>query len=152
MENKNQLVNENQTSHNASSGTLRAAPNGDGQSGLSREAFLRRCETLFDAGLAAPYRLRLLDKWLDFVCRFEGGQMRYVADFIEDEATRTMRFSNGRTLANDADGYALVQFAAILTHPCQLCAEDLNAWWTRAAFCEHKRQDTNTSVADGTTQ
>lgn len=103
---------------------------------ITRAEFLRRCGNAFDAGLATPEHLRLMEQWIDFVMRFEGGQMGYVADFMEMETRRLEYFH--RTLANDKEGYALVQFAAILTHPCQLCAEDPKAWWTRTAFCPHK--------------
>jgi len=35
--------------------------------------------------------------------------------------------------------YKTVQLASILTHPCQLCAEDTGAWHTRYAFCKHEK-------------
>ena len=104
-----------------------------------KQDFLARCANAFDAGLCTPERLRLLDKWIDAVMRFEGGQTAYFADFVADESRRTTHFHPSRTLANDVDGYALVQIAAILNHPCQTCATDPKAWWTRAAFCDHKR-------------
>ena len=105
---------------------------------MNKEQFLKRCETIYNAGLATPERLRLLDKWIDGVMRFEGGQMNYVADFIASESQRTAHFHPCECLANDADGYALVQLSAILNHPCQQCAEDSKAWWTRSALCTHK--------------
>ena len=43
------------------------------------------------------------------------------------------------TLANDGPGYAAVEFMAILTHHCQLCATDPHSWWTRPGFCSHRR-------------
>lgn len=107
---------------------------------MTKEEFLARCANAYDAGLVAPERLVLLDRWIDSVLRFEGGQLRYWLDFLENENQRTNGFHH--TLANDADGYALVQFSAILRHPCQQCATDLNAWWTRSAFCEHKKEKT----------
>lgn len=33
------------------------------------------------------------------------------------------------------------ELAAILTHPCQQCAEDPEAWHTRQAFCQHRKAD-----------
>lgn len=105
---------------------------------LTREQFLKRCETIYDAGLARPEVLRLLERWTDFVMRLEGGQFNYAVDFLRQEQKRTEGFYPGRTLAGDKDGYDLIQLAAILTHPCQLCGEDLKAWWTRVAFCTHK--------------
>lgn len=103
---------------------------------LTKEQFLARCANAFDAGLASESRLRLLDRWLDYVMRLEGGQMAYIADFLALEKKRTSGFHN--TLAGDADGYALIQFSAILNHHCQSCAVDPKAWWTRGAFCEHR--------------
>lgn len=109
---------------------------------MTKEQFLARCGNAYDAGLCTPEQLRLLDRWLDFVMRFEGGQMAYVAEFIEQESRRTNHFHRHGTLANDGDGYALIQLAAILTHPCQSCATEPEhkAWWTRPAFCEHKKR------------
>lgn len=106
---------------------------------LTKEQFLARCGNAWDAGLCTPERLRLLENWLDFVLRFEGGQMNYAVEFLEREQQRTNFFHGGSTLAGDPDGYALNQLAAILTHPCQACATDPKAWWTRPAFCEHRR-------------
>lgn len=103
---------------------------------MTREEFLARCANAWDAGLIRAETLTLLDRWIDFVMRLEGGQMNYVADFLAMEKKRHGYYPN-RTLANDADGYALMNFAAILNHKCQLCATDRNAWWTRGAFCTH---------------
>lgn len=103
---------------------------------MTREEFLARCANAFDAGLCTPEHIQLMDRWLDFVMRFEGGQMDFVAQFIEAEYRRLGHFT--RTLANDATGYALIQFAAILNHHCQTCATDPQAWWTRGAFCDHE--------------
>lgn len=105
---------------------------------MNKEQFLKRCAAIYDAGLATPERLKLLDRWVGGVMRFEGGQTSYFSDFVADESMRTDHFSSSKTLANDTDGYALVQIAAILNQPCQKCAEDTKAWWTRSAFCKHK--------------
>ena len=105
---------------------------------MTKDEFLARCGTAWDAGLCTPDRLRLMDRWLDFVMRFEAGQMSYVVDFIAMEARRCERFTGHKTLANDEDGYALIRLAAILTHPCQECATNPKAWWTRPAFCDHR--------------
>jgi hypothetical protein len=112
---------------------------------MTRDDFLARCANAYDAGLMTPERIRLMDSWLDFVLRFEGGQMNYVADFIEDERRRCRGFHAGHTLAGDINGYALIQFAAILTHSCQICATDPKAWWTRPAFCPHRNRNVQSS-------
>lgn len=102
---------------------------------LTREQFLARCANAFDAGLCSPYRLRLMDAWLEAVMRIEGGQLMYLAGFINAEARRTGYFAS--TLDNDKDGCALVQLAAILNHSCQACATDPKAGSTLAALCPH---------------
>lgn len=102
-----------------------------------KEAFLRRCANIYDVGLADREILILLNTWVDAVMRFEGGQINTFVDFLLSERQRHGFYSHG-TLANDHLGYKVIKFAAILAHPCQKCAEDPNAWWTRSAFCEHK--------------
>ena len=106
---------------------------------MTKPEFLARCANAWDVGLCTPGQLRLMSSWLDFVMRLEGGQMSYVADFLEQEAERTDRFHT-RILANDQEGYNLQRLAAILVHPCQRCAVDRDAWWTRPAFCEHREE------------
>lgn len=111
---------------------------------MTRDEFLARCATIYDTGRARPELFRLMRDQLDAVMRYEhtmfsiGGQTqgRAWTEFMNDEFVRT---ENGhRTLANDADGYALQEIAAILSHHCQKCAEDKTAWWTRPGFCNHK--------------
>jgi hypothetical protein len=112
---------------------------------MTKEDFLKRCETVYDKGLAQPSVLSLLNLWADFVLRYEHtmfshgqSQGQYVWDFMERERERLGGASCPYTLASDNDGYAIVQLAAILSHPCQKCAEDRDAWHTRTAFCNHK--------------
>jgi hypothetical protein len=59
----------------------------------------------------------------------------------EWERLQANRTPDGRllTLANDPEGYAIIRLLAVLTHPCQQCAEDPGAWHTRPAFCKHER-------------
>lgn len=80
-----------------------------------------------------------MESWLDAIMRFEGGQINYWYEFLEQEYKRLDRFANQKTLANDHHGYQVIQLAAILTHPCQLCATDTQAWHTRSGFCPHKK-------------
>lgn len=114
---------------------------------MTKEEFLKRCETVYANGHARPEVFSLMSRWLDFVMRFEHtlfthgqGQGPYVWDFLEMERERLQSETSAtaRTLASDATGYELIQLAAILSHPCQQCAEDRNAWHTRSAFCEHR--------------
>lgn len=102
---------------------------------LTKEQWLKRCETIYDC---IDGDLNLLDRAIDAIMRLEGGQMGYWAEFMQEEYKRTERFHEARTLANDKDLYNLLQLTAILNHPCQQCAEDSQAWWTRSAFCNHK--------------
>lgn len=105
---------------------------------MTKQQFLKRCETIYDLGLADSDTLKLLERWADIVMRFEGGQIWALVDFLQKESERTQRFGNHSILAGDTQGYKIIQIAAILTHPCQKCAEDKDAWHTRAAFCKHK--------------
>lgn len=112
---------------------------------MTKADFLKRCETVYDSGLATPSLMRLLCDWLDALMRYEHTQFscgqsqgRDWLDFLNREFERT---GQGRsTLAGDAEGYALQRFAAILWHPCQKCAEDKEAWHTRPGFCAHKQE------------
>ena len=108
---------------------------------MTHNEFMARCETVWRAGLATEDAFRLLDKWVDAVLRLEyclfdqGDQIHYVWQFLEAERARVRE--RGNTLANDDAGYGLVRMVAILSHPCQKCGEDPNAWHTRSAFCAH---------------
>jgi len=103
---------------------------------LSRKDFLARCATIYDAHLARPEVLSILSRWTDMMMRLQGGQLEDFARLLMEEHERTGHFYT--KLANDKDGYDVIQLAAILTHHCQKCAEDTQAWWTRPAFCDHK--------------
>lgn len=106
---------------------------------LTKDEILARVATAYDMGLLTGRRMKLMERWLDFVLRFEGGQLAYAVDFLEAEKRRNGISNTGAIgrLAGDADGYALNVLAAILTHKCQACATDKNAWHTRAATCPH---------------
>lgn len=112
---------------------------------MTKDEYMQRCETVWAKGLARPELFGLLRDWLDAVMRYEhslfsiGGQTqgRDWLEFLNAEMRRTD--DGRRTLANDADGYALQELAAILCHPCQRCAASPNAWHTRPGFCEHKQ-------------
>lgn len=110
---------------------------------MTKTEFLARCETIYDMGLAKPHLFHLMRDWLDAVMRYEHTMFSHGQSqgndwmrFNESEFKRTER--GNRTLANDTDGYHLQEIAAVLAHPCQLCAEDKDAWHTRSAFCNHK--------------
>lgn len=106
---------------------------------ISKDEFLARCANAYPL-LRDGARRQLLREWLDFVMRLEGGQLDIAVEFLLAEKRRTSGFDSRATLANDADGYALQEFAAILVHPCNVCATDPQAWWTRPAFCDHDRR------------
>lgn len=113
---------------------------------MTKEEFIKRCETIYTNGHARPEVFALMTRWLDFVMRFEHtlfsdgqSQGRTVWDFLDAEKMRLdRRNGSAMTLANDALGYELQQVAAILSHHCQICAEDPKAWHTRSGFCDHK--------------
>jgi hypothetical protein len=82
-----------------------------------------------------------IDKLYDAMHRLEGGQIYDFSQVLEDERQRTQNFGNSNTLANDTLGYRAIEILAILTHPCQKCSEDVNAWHTRVGFCNHEDGD-----------
>lgn len=100
---------------------------------------IKRIETAHKLGLCTPEIFHHTEKVYDATFRLEGGQLHYFADFLEDEKQRTNWFSNMKSLANDELGYSCIRLLAILTHPCQLCAEDKDAWHTRSGLCNHKK-------------
>jgi len=104
---------------------------------MNKKEFLKRCETIYDMGLVDIEVFSLMGKWTDAILRYEGRQLDAWERFVEDEKKRTHTFSPEKTLANDVLGYKIIQLSAILSHHCQICAEDTNAWHTRPAFCEH---------------
>lgn len=112
---------------------------------MDKEQFLARCATAWDCGYVTPDRLVLMMNWLDFVMRFEGGQLSMALDFLVAERRRNNCPAGTETgaignLAGDTDGYALQEFASLLAHPCQKCATSTSAWHTRAGFCEHREE------------
>lgn len=111
---------------------------------LTEDEFLARCRIAYRYGLGRPHIASLMQSWLDAVMRYEHSmfssgqtQGRDWLDFIVMEDARTSR--GMYTLANDKDGYALQQIAAVFSHPCQECATSKDAWHTRPGFCNHTR-------------
>lgn len=110
---------------------------------MTKADFLSRCATAYDAGLITPESLRLLREWTDAMLRYQHtqfsdgqGQGKDWLRFLHAEFQRT---DNGKhTLANDHDGYGLVQLTCLLAHKFQECATSKDAWWTRPGFCQHK--------------
>lgn len=114
-------------------------------SGLSEDDFIARCRVTYRYGLGRPEIARLMRDWLDAVMRYEHSlfstgqtQGRDWLDFLKAEDERTGKGQH--TLANDAEGYALQQIAAVFSHPCQKCATSMEAWHTRPGFCTHRDQ------------
>lgn len=105
---------------------------------MTKQEFLDRMANAWDMGLCTPITLALADSWCDAIMRFEGGQLRYWVDFLEQESKRLEGFDHRSTLANDRIGYQVIQLMAILSHHCQKCAVDPQAWHTRSGFCNHK--------------
>ena len=112
----------------------------------SKEEFLARCANAYDCGLITTESLQLLNGWVDTMMRLEHSlfsmngqsQLHTVWDFLAQERER-LRQNNLITLAGDDLGYKLIQLTSILAHTCQKCAVDPHAWWTRSAFCEHRK-------------
>jgi hypothetical protein len=74
--------------------------------------------------------------WCDFVMRLEGGQMDMVVSFLEQEKERCEHWYS-KKLANDYEGYKVIELTSLLAHPCQKCATAREAWHTRPGFCGH---------------
>lgn len=102
--------------------------------------YIKRMETLQkmfgDEYLAELFQH--IENSYDALHRLQGSQLGYFLDHMDDERKRTNNFSNMMSLANDTLGYDCIRVMAVLTHHCQQCAEDPDAWHTRAAFCMHK--------------
>lgn len=110
---------------------------------MTKDEYLKRCETIWGCGLANLVLFMLMRDWLDALMRYEHTLFSYGQtqgqswmQFINSEFERTGR--GARTLANDSQGYALQKIAAVLSHPCQQCAENPEAWHTRPGFCPHR--------------
>lgn len=102
--------------------------------------FTKRIKTL-EKMFGVEYLGRLfshIEHSYDALHRLQGAQLDYFLDHMNSERERTNNFSNHMSLANDTLGYDCIRVMAVLTHPCQLCAEDVDAWHTRSAFCNHK--------------
>lgn len=105
---------------------------------MTKEDFLARMSNAYDMGLCKPEVLRLAERWTDGIMRLEGGQFNYWHELMQSEYERTRHFHTN--LANDELGYKVIQLMAILTHHCQKCAVDPEAWHTRSGFCDHKER------------
>lgn len=105
---------------------------------MTKEQFIKRCETIYDMGLATNEVLRLMSQWTEAIMRLEGGQTDYFVEVLARERKRTNGFAGSETLANDNIGYKVIQLNAVLVHPCQKCGEDKTAWHTRTAYCDHQ--------------
>lgn len=105
---------------------------------MTKQEFLDRCATAYDMGLCSDEIIHHIERVYDALHRLEGGQFHYFYDYLEAEANRTQRFSDHMSLANDTLGYDGIRLLAIMTHPCQVCATDKDAWHTRSGLCPHK--------------
>jgi hypothetical protein len=121
---------------------------------LTKEKFLARCANAWDAGLIRPQTLRRLEQAADTFLRlvhchatgdafFGDLHQRKIAEDNARLATQSLEqnIKPAMTLANDRHGYDALQISCILSHPCQQCAVDPKAWWTRAGFCNHRKEE-----------
>lgn len=85
-------------------------------SNLTKEEFLSRCENAYDAGLCGKEQLNLLYLWIDFVMRFEGGQIHEVARFLQSELNRNGVKSTGAIskMAGDKIGYDITKWWCLI--------------------------------------
>lgn len=108
------------------------------ETNMDKKLLFKRFETAHKMNLLTPEIFKHLENVMDAMSRLEGGQLEYFVDFLEAENVRTHRFDRGMQLANDKLGYDCIRLLAILTHHCQSCAEDIEAWHTRGGFCKHR--------------
>lgn len=110
---------------------------------MTEEQFIERCRTAYRK-FGWPQLTQTLHhaaEMTDALLSLEGGQVKDFVEYMSAASRRTEGFSPSRTLASDRYGYNVIQFLALLNHPCQQCAVDTDAWHTRTGFCEHKGKD-----------
>jgi len=115
---------------------------------MTKEDFLKRCETIYEMGLARSDVFKMAEDWCDAMMRLEGGQFHYFFEQLEKDSERAGRFMPGSTLAGDSLGYDAIKLLAVLTHHCQKCAEDKGAWHTRPGFCTHKDDELSKKITE----
>lgn len=115
---------------------------------LTKEEFLKRCETIYDLKLledpsklrsATEVYLRLRHVYSEHPEAFEEIKRNHQGKIAIEELTNwgtDIKKENFGYLASDQ--YNLVEAASILAHPCQKCAVDKKAWHTRYSFCKHQ--------------
>jgi hypothetical protein len=128
---------------------------------LTKDQWLARCANVYDMGLVTWDQLLLMERWLDFVMRFEHTMFSHGQSqgdmcwrFLDEERQRIQE-NNRFTLASDKQGYDIIRLAAVFSHGCQQCAEDPKAWHTRACFeknHESRKFASSLSVEEETTQ
>lgn len=117
---------------------------------MTKEEFLRRCETIWNMGFmkdrsmsntlrdAADTYMRIRAAYVHNPQAFAAVKMDYQGSIAVETLSRWI--DNKKVLAADIDVEKAYQFAHILDHPCQFCAEDKGAWHSRYSFCDHRRQ------------
>jgi len=116
---------------------------------MDKENFKKRVDCAVEKGLLTTENLDTIGAAVDSFLRlravyaqhpefFEAIKSDYQGRIAIDTLSDQETMDKTRLLANDG-AYDAVALAAIFNHPCQRCAEDPNAWHTRAAFCEHQK-------------
>lgn len=102
---------------------------------MTKEKFLKRCETAWDAGYINKESIKMLRLAVEYTSRLQWWQ----ADIAEEAMSEIQEESKWRQLATFSELYKCVQLAYLLCHPCDECAENPNAWHTRWWFCNCKK-------------
>lgn len=126
---------------------------------ITKEQFLKRCATAWDAGYVDLWGLKRARNSLDLVMRLKAAYVGFNRDSSGNDLiaeigveghqgemaisslVNEIEIAPKKKLACDTEAYQAIQFVSLLTHPCQKCAEDKDAWHTRAGFCPHRGED-----------
>lgn len=114
---------------------------------MTKQEWLARCDAAWETGKVSEESLLLMRQWCELVERFLGGQLDICWEILASERERTSHFQ--KKLAGDDLGCGVVQLTSQLAHHCQRCAEDPDAWHTRASFCNHKKPAATPSLPPG---
>jgi hypothetical protein len=125
---------------------------------FTKEEFLKRCSAAWDAGYVNRWGLVRARNALDLVMRLKASYERVnrigsgndvigeigvsgaQGDWAIDALLNEVNTESKKKLAGDTEAYNSIQLLACLAHPCQICAEDKDAWHTRWGFCPHREK------------
>lgn len=117
---------------------------------MTEEQFIKRCKLIYNKGFmrdrdvsisireATDCFSRLRYVYAKHPEYFSLIKNDYQGNIAMDDLGKNL---DERYLLASDNTYKAVEFACILDHPCQECAEDKDALHTRYGFCGHKEHD-----------